>query len=90
MTITYTFTEGSPGVPDIHRLGLARIQVFDAQPEYGDRTDMYVFEFAGVSVHIRQRGSHTFVHVEDDDIPASALPLVVSVNNGPDTHYGDS
>ncbi|KZM75576.1 hypothetical protein [Nocardia terpenica] len=90
MAITYTVTKSSPGIPDIHRLGLACIQVFETQPEYGDRTDMYVFQFAGVCVHIRQRCSDTFVHVEDDDIPATALPLVVSVNNGPDTHYGDS
>ncbi|MGF6884989.1 hypothetical protein ABIA39_003436 [Nocardia sp. GAS34] len=54
---------------------------------------MYLFEFAGVCVHIRQRGADsggadTFVHVEDDDIPADALPLVVSVNNGPEIHCG--
>lgn len=93
MTITYTLTPGSPGIPDIHQLGLARIQIFDASPEDGDRTDMYLFEVAGVCVHIRQRGgdsggADTFVHVEDDDIPADALPLVVSVNNGPEIHYG--
>lgn len=89
MTITHTVIEQSPGTPDIHRLGLAQIQVFEAQPEYGDRTDMYVFEFAGVCVHIRQRRSDTFVHVEDDGIPDEALPLVVSVNNGPEMHDGE-
>ncbi|WP_067665533.1 hypothetical protein [Nocardia miyunensis] len=95
MTITYTATPGSSGIPDIHQLGLARIQVFEARPGDGDRTDMYLFQFAGVCVHIRQRGAgsgsadaDTFVHVEDDDIPADALPLVVSVNNGPETPYG--
>ncbi|MGX1778529.1 hypothetical protein ACWIGW_40935 [Nocardia brasiliensis] len=89
MAITYTFTPGSPGIPDTHRLGLARIEIFEAQPKYGDRTDMYVFQFAGVCVHIRQRASDTFVHVEDDDIPDTARPLVVSVNNGPEMHCGD-
>ncbi|NUS44705.1 MAG: hypothetical protein HOQ24_13585 [Mycobacteriaceae bacterium] len=89
MTISYTRTEGAGASPDSHRLGQARIQVFEAQPEYGDRTDMYVFEFGGVCVHVRQRSSDTFVHVEDD-IADDARPLVVSVNNGPEMHYGEN
>ena len=82
--------------PTEHALPDGIVKVFEADPDEGDRTRMYVLDVLGVSVMVYQRkDGRRFVHV-DSLIPESALPegseglaLALEVNNGGDSYYGE-
>ncbi|WP_433444633.1 hypothetical protein [Nonomuraea sp. CA-141351] len=65
------------------------VRVFDPDPDQGDVSRMYVMEAHGVSmlVYVRNDGSGTYVHVENEGIPPEHGPLLVEVNNSGENTY---
>ncbi|MEV0732424.1 hypothetical protein [Polymorphospora sp. NPDC050346] len=68
-------------------IGGGRAWRYAATEPDDDLSDHFWLEALGVNVMIRRRPGGTYVAVEDEGIPADALPLTVEVNNTGDVEY---
>lgn len=74
--------------PQVHQMRDALIRIFDADPNEGDRSDMYVLDVFGVSINIYRRADGTKVHVDSGDMEERDRPLIYEINNGGDQVTG--